>query len=308
MSCASGARTLRIVETARGGILRRGIAVSQAHVAVVTNVSADHFGEYGIDDLAGLADVKLTVAGVRAARRGCWCSTPTMRSSRRRRGASRAALRPLPAARLVCARRRSCRVCGSTAHAGGATCGVRRGRLHAASRRASSTTSARVAAMPLSVEGSATYNIANLAGAALAAAAPRHAAARSSPAVFARFGAHARRQSRAHDALRARRRAHPRRLRAQPGGAAAACLRVAEHLRARRRTPGHCLLGHAGNRQEREIEALARCAAQFRPALDRRQGERGAPARPRAGRDPAHHPRGAACAPDCPTAALPQCA
>jgi hypothetical protein len=41
-----------ILETARGGILRRGIAVSQARVAVVTNVSSDHFGEYGIDDLA----------------------------------------------------------------------------------------------------------------------------------------------------------------------------------------------------------------------------------------------------------------
>ena len=53
-----------IVETARGGILRRGLAISQARVAVVTNVSADHFGEYGIDDLAGLADVKLAVAGV----------------------------------------------------------------------------------------------------------------------------------------------------------------------------------------------------------------------------------------------------
>ena len=53
-----------ILETARGGILRRGIAVSQADAAVVTNVSSDHFGEYGIDDLAGLADVKLAVGAV----------------------------------------------------------------------------------------------------------------------------------------------------------------------------------------------------------------------------------------------------
>src|SRR5208282_2440266 len=43
---------------------RRGIAIPRADVAVVTNVSSDHFGEYGIDDLAGLADVKLTVAAV----------------------------------------------------------------------------------------------------------------------------------------------------------------------------------------------------------------------------------------------------
>ncbi len=57
-------RRAAVIETARGGILRRGIAVSHAQVALVTNVSADHFGEYGIDDLEGLADVKLSVAGV----------------------------------------------------------------------------------------------------------------------------------------------------------------------------------------------------------------------------------------------------
>src|SRR6202030_2520659 len=51
-----------ILETARGGILRRGIAVSQANTALITNVSSDHFGEYGIHDLAGLAEVKLAVA------------------------------------------------------------------------------------------------------------------------------------------------------------------------------------------------------------------------------------------------------
>lgn len=51
-----------ILETARGGILRRGLAVQEANVAAVTNISPDHFGEYGIHDLSGLADVKLTVA------------------------------------------------------------------------------------------------------------------------------------------------------------------------------------------------------------------------------------------------------
>ena len=51
-----------ILETARGGLLRRGLGVERADVAVVTNVSPDHFGEYGIHDLDGLAQVKLTVA------------------------------------------------------------------------------------------------------------------------------------------------------------------------------------------------------------------------------------------------------
>ena len=51
-----------VLETARGGILRRGLAVDRADVAVVTNISADHFGEYGIDSLEDLADVKLVTA------------------------------------------------------------------------------------------------------------------------------------------------------------------------------------------------------------------------------------------------------
>jgi UDP-N-acetylmuramyl tripeptide synthase len=53
-----------ILETARGGILRRGLAVERADVAVVTNVAEDHFGEFGVFDCAGLADVKLVVTRV----------------------------------------------------------------------------------------------------------------------------------------------------------------------------------------------------------------------------------------------------
>lgn len=53
-----------ILETARGGILRRGLPVERADVAVVTNIAEDHFGEFGVFDCAGLADVKLVVARV----------------------------------------------------------------------------------------------------------------------------------------------------------------------------------------------------------------------------------------------------
>jgi UDP-N-acetylmuramyl tripeptide synthase len=53
--------TCAILETARGGILRRGLGIIGAQVAVVTNVQADHFGEYGVTTLADLAAVKLTV-------------------------------------------------------------------------------------------------------------------------------------------------------------------------------------------------------------------------------------------------------
>jgi UDP-N-acetylmuramyl tripeptide synthase len=54
--------TFAVLETARGGILRRGIAVDGADAAIVTNVSADHLGDYGVDTLPQLARVKLTVA------------------------------------------------------------------------------------------------------------------------------------------------------------------------------------------------------------------------------------------------------
>ncbi len=51
-----------VLETARGGLLRRGLAVERADVAVVTNVADDHLGEFGVQDLATLAETKLLVA------------------------------------------------------------------------------------------------------------------------------------------------------------------------------------------------------------------------------------------------------
>ena len=51
-----------ILETARGGILRRGLPVERADVAVVTNVSDDHLGEFGVVSLPDLATTKLLVA------------------------------------------------------------------------------------------------------------------------------------------------------------------------------------------------------------------------------------------------------
>lgn len=50
-----------ILETARGGLLRRGLTVERADVAVVTNVAADHLGEFGVQDLRQLAETKLLV-------------------------------------------------------------------------------------------------------------------------------------------------------------------------------------------------------------------------------------------------------
>ena len=47
-----------ILETARGGMLLKGMGVNQSDVTVVTNVAADHLGLNGIDTLDQLAEVK----------------------------------------------------------------------------------------------------------------------------------------------------------------------------------------------------------------------------------------------------------
>jgi UDP-N-acetylmuramyl tripeptide synthase len=52
------------LETARGGILRRGLAVRRAQAALITNVAADHLGEFGVHDLDGLVATKLVVTRV----------------------------------------------------------------------------------------------------------------------------------------------------------------------------------------------------------------------------------------------------
>ncbi|MEM7562044.1 MAG: Mur ligase family protein [Pseudomonadota bacterium] len=49
------------LEAARGGILRRGLPLRRARVALVTNVASDHLGQYGINTLSALTQTKLTI-------------------------------------------------------------------------------------------------------------------------------------------------------------------------------------------------------------------------------------------------------
>ena len=64
-----GARTLLrhpkseavVLEVARGGLLRRGIGVEHADAALITNIAADHLGEYGINSVAEMAEAKFIV-------------------------------------------------------------------------------------------------------------------------------------------------------------------------------------------------------------------------------------------------------
>jgi UDP-N-acetylmuramyl tripeptide synthase len=51
-----------VLETARGGILKRGLAYDRCAVGVVLNVSPDHLGLDGVDTIEDLAQVKAVVA------------------------------------------------------------------------------------------------------------------------------------------------------------------------------------------------------------------------------------------------------
>ncbi len=59
-----------VTETARGGILLKGIGLTRNDVSVVTNVSADHLGQQGIDTVDQLAEVKSVVP--RITRKSGW--------------------------------------------------------------------------------------------------------------------------------------------------------------------------------------------------------------------------------------------
>ena len=250
-----------VIESARGGILRRGIAVAQAQVALVTNVSADHFGEYGIDDLEGLADVKLSVAGVLSAAGLLVLNADDEQLASRAPGLARRFGRsPAIGWFALDADRPALR---AHREGGGATCGGSEGRL-VLERGGARYDLGSVAAMPLTVGGSATYNISNLAGATLAAAGLGVPPA-TIAGVLARFGASLTDN-------------FGRLMRFERGGVRIlvdyahnpeglrGLLTVAEHLRGGRGRLG-LLLGHAGNRQDAELEALVAVAAEFHPAL-----------------------------------------
>ena len=250
-----------VLETARGGILRRGLAIDRTNVAIVTNISPDHFGEYGIDDLEGLADVKLSVAhlvghdGLLVLNADDALLADKGRTLGKRLGwqpplgwFSRDFDRP----ELVEHR--------NTANP---TCGVRAGHLRLAFAGVERDLGA-IRAMPLTADGAATYNVENLAGAALVARALGVPAATIAQ-VYATFGLDP-----ADNAGRLMRfdrdgvkvlldYAH------NPDGLRGV-MRVAERLRAPNGRIG-MLLGHAGNRLNADIEELAFVATEFAPDL-----------------------------------------
>ena len=242
-----------ILETARGGILRRGLAMQRAQAAVITNISADHFGAYGVHDLDGLARVKLTVARI--------VDTDGSLAL----NADDATLRA-HAANLDCrigwfALNDDEPLLKSHRATGGITCGVRDGVVRLTVNDIAHDLG-KADAMPLTAHGQAYYNIANILAAALAASALGIAPATIAD-VLARFGA-----SHADNPGRLQRwsiagidvwldYAH------NPEG-----LHALLHVANVQRTDSRfgLLLGQAGDRSDEDIRALAAVAAGFKPS------------------------------------------
>jgi UDP-N-acetylmuramyl tripeptide synthase len=250
-----------ILETARGGILRRGIAVSHADAAIITNVSSDHFGEYGIDDLEGLADVKFAVAALVAPRGSLVLNADDAQLRARADGFVG---RFGEYSRLGWfAREADGEILSEYRLRGSPTCGARDGRLYL-NHGGVDHDLGLVSDMPLSMGGIATYNVANLAGAALVAFLLGIAATTIS-AILGRFGA------RHEDNPGRMMRFDVRGVKvlidfAHNADGLRGFLKVADHLRSGGGRLG-LLLGHAGNRADADIEELARVAAEFRPDL-----------------------------------------
>ncbi len=255
----TGARTVlrntrvqaAVLETARGGILRRGLAVHQATAAIITNIAADHFGEYGVHTLQDLAYAKSVVA---SALQDGGCLVLNADDSILVQLGTRL---PVPCAWFSVADVHD----ALDAHVagGGDAAIVHDGKawLHVAQ---SWHDLGAIAAMPLTLGGAAPYNLANILGASLLAAvmgAPINAIT----LTLATFGA---------SSLD-----NPGRLQLwkfggitvlidyahNPDGLAALC-RAAASLSSRRRL---LVLGQAGDRDNEQLRALVRAAWSVTP-------------------------------------------
>lgn len=240
-----------ILESARGGMLRRGLAVSRADAAIITNIAEDHFGEYGVETLGDLTAAKRIVERVLSSE-ACLVlnADDAQLADAARTSTVRIALFSASPEHLAV-----------DAHVlrGGDAAVVRGGRVMMHSAGAWRDLG-RVDDMPLTMHGAAPHNIENILGAALLA----NALGASSTAIenaLASFGASSG--------------DNPGRLQSyelggvmvlvdyahNPEGLAALC-KTARSVPAKRRL---LLLGQAGNRNDEEIRELPRVAMSLVP-------------------------------------------
>lgn len=240
-----------VLETARGGILRRGLAATRAVAAMVTNIAEDHVGEWGVGDLRTLAETKLVVG--RAV-------LPGGRLVLNADDAHLVAAAPLARAPILWTSLDPAAPVLAAHRAAGGDAGWVEGGMIVLERAGVRTEVLRVAEAPITIGGAARHNVYNVLGAvALAAVA-------GLPLEAIRAGL---RQfhGTSHD--------NPGRLNLyQLGGATAivdfahnphgmdALIELARALPAARRL---VILGQAGDRDDQAIRQLARSAWALRP-------------------------------------------
>jgi cyanophycin synthetase len=232
------------------------MSTERADVAVITNISADHFGEYGIDNLDDLADVKLTVArplGV-AGTLVLNADDPVL--------LSRASLQKCEVALFAYNDSHPSLI--AHRQAGRMTCGVDNSQLILTHKNERISLGA-IAEMPLTMNGAASYNVANISAAALAATA-LGIAPKIISAKLMRFGS--------------ARTDNPGRLERWDISGVTAMIDYAHNpsglsllmtasLAERKNNQGRIglLLGQAGNRGDEAIRQLAEVAASYKPDL-----------------------------------------
>jgi cyanophycin synthetase len=152
---------LAVLETARGGILLRGIGYMANDVAVVTNISADHLGLQGIDTVDELADVKAAI--VRITKPSGWAvlnaEDPRAWAMRRQTRAGWYAFSLDPDAPQI----------ASALEHGGRAAVLERGWLVLRGGERRRVRLARAKDLPVTVAGLSRYNVANALAAAAAA-------------------------------------------------------------------------------------------------------------------------------------------
>ncbi len=152
---------LAVTETARGGILLKGIGVAWNNVSVFTNVSADHLGLHGIDTVDQLAEVKGVVS--RITRTDGWA---VLNGDDPRVYATRTAVRARP---WVFSRDPESPAIRETLNAGGRATTVIDGWLSVLTPDADPDPLVEVVDIPMTLAGLSRFNVENALGAASAA-------------------------------------------------------------------------------------------------------------------------------------------
>ena len=152
---------LAVTETARGGILLKGIGVAWNNVSVFTNVSADHLGLHGIDTVDQLAEVKGVVS--RITRTDGWA---VLNGDDPRVYATRTAVRARP---WVFSRDPESPAIRETLNAGGRATTVIDGWLSVLTPDADPDPLIEVVDIPMTLAGLSRFNVENALGAASAA-------------------------------------------------------------------------------------------------------------------------------------------